>query len=442
MEHDFPASKALWSQYRCGSSLIPEALLEAVVTRYVREPALRARLLGEGRGLLRAAQRAAEERTSGELVVRPQDMDAVAEAFLRLDEARLRQIDAMHKIAASEQRCQQLQNMVSALQDRCVRLEADRDRAREEARAELQDELALALEYRRQADEQLEHARRARDEAYTLRLAAEAQVTQEQIHVGQQIEQLHPAPHGSAQPEARHPWFPPLDQVAQALQMAREQLDEQDRGLDALRQQIENGEPGSTDLPSLGHEAEDFPASEDVHEPGLDNADNAVTSHSAPATKGSDTGTGLVPAGLAQAVTAAGENASTRELARQLRALHARAGVVQWPPQRLAEAAFPGPPGATGPSFTERAVMTWLAGDSLPSDWIYLKRLICALGAGPEEVGAFLVAYARVIHHTEVDSSPALPPSSGHGPERDVRTRPRLSRWIRFLSPPDRDDRP
>lgn len=232
LERDFPASKALWSQYRCGSSLIPEALLEAVLVRYVREPVLRARLLEEGRGLLHAAQRAVEDPPSAP-VVRPRSMDAVAEAFLRLDEARLRQIDAVQKLAVSEQRCQQLQNMVSALQDRCVRLESERDRAREDIRAELQEELALALEYRRQADEHLEHARRARDEAYALRLATEAQVTQEQIRVGQQIEKIQPSESASQSDE---PWFPPLEQVAEVLQIAGQQLDEQDRDLDSLRE--------------------------------------------------------------------------------------------------------------------------------------------------------------------------------------------------------------
>ncbi|CAM5545557.1 hypothetical protein SBADM41S_00056 [Streptomyces badius] len=71
--------------------------------------------------------------------------------------------------------------MVSVLEERCTLLEGERDRAREDAQAELQHELQMSTEYRRQADEKLEHARRAEKRAYELRLAAEKQVTKERI---------------------------------------------------------------------------------------------------------------------------------------------------------------------------------------------------------------------------------------------------------------------
>ncbi|WP_369229332.1 hypothetical protein AB5J56_01860 [Streptomyces sp. R21] len=443
LERDFPASKALWSQYRCGSSLIPAALLREVVARYIPEPVRREQLLEEGLHLLRQAQEAARRPDNAGahttvLEVRARAQDPAAEAFLRLDDARLRQIEAMQKLAVSEQRCQQLEEMVSVLEKRCGTLEAERDRARQDAQAELQQELALSQEYRRQAGAQLERARRSRDEAYVLRLAAEAQVTQEQIRLRQQIEPANDpgAPYLGVSTDAHALPFPSLDQIVDALQITREQLDEQERDLGALRERLNPDTTATAREPGPllhGHPA-DRPDTGHVRLERVDNLNNSATSSNTPGNMPATRVFGRGIGATADDLVPVDEAAATRELARQLRDLHARAGQEQWPAERLVEAVFPEPNEDTGVSFAERAVTSWLAGTSLPTDWIYLKRLVSALGADADEVGSFLVAYARVLHRTGLDGPPAQVP----------RTRRWFTRLVPFMAssrtPPPFDD--
>ncbi|MFK0221235.1 hypothetical protein ACIQWN_23970 [Streptomyces vinaceus] len=185
LESDFPYSKSLWTQFRNGSRLIPRELLDQVVNRYLHEPAMRQRQLDEGHRLFEEALRSAARARTGENgaapAARPRPGDA--QALLRLDDARLRQIEAMRRLHASERRCDQLQDLVSELERRCTLLQHERDRARDEVRAELQRQVQMSAEYRRQADLKLKRARRAREEAYELRLAAEAQVARAQLDV-------------------------------------------------------------------------------------------------------------------------------------------------------------------------------------------------------------------------------------------------------------------
>ncbi|WP_043369122.1 hypothetical protein, partial [Streptomyces griseus] len=100
----------------------------------------------EGLRLLREAEAAARYPDVGQAPPRPASFrpgrnDVVAEAFLRLDDARVHQMEAMRKLAESEKRCEQLQSVVSMLNSQCTQLKLERDRAREDARAELQSEL-------------------------------------------------------------------------------------------------------------------------------------------------------------------------------------------------------------------------------------------------------------------------------------------------------------
>ena len=244
LEGDFPYSKTTWSEFRSGSKLIPQELLDQVVARYIPEPAMRERHLAEGRRLLAQAQEAdrASEKEAVEVpvVARPRRGDPVAEALLRLDDAWQRQIEAMQKLATSERRCAELQNMVVMLGQRCSVLEEERDRAREHARAELEQELQLSVEYRRQADEDLEHARRAQQEAFALRLAVEEQVAREQAAVQRQVDGA-PAAQPQYVPdvgEAPELHLPPLEAIGDVLRAAQKQLEEQDQDLDELRHQI------------------------------------------------------------------------------------------------------------------------------------------------------------------------------------------------------------
>ncbi|MFF9870065.1 hypothetical protein ACF1G0_32565 [Streptomyces sp. NPDC013953] len=246
LEEDFSYSTTSWSEYRSGSRLPPEKLLRAVVELYIREPKMRERQLAEGVRLLEAARRA--EAAADDKGVPPalpvpalprRGNDLVSEALLRLDDARLRQIEALQKLAASERRRLQLEDMVSVLQERCTLLEGERDRARADARAVLERELEMSREYRRQADEKLEHARRAEEKAYRLRLAAEQQVSRQRIALSRsgQTEATGAAESPSAGPQSMG--RPSLDEIFNVLRVAQEQLDAQDDELDDLEVLIE-----------------------------------------------------------------------------------------------------------------------------------------------------------------------------------------------------------
>lgn len=103
---------------------------------------MRAHQLARGTGLLAAAHRAAKNLDRDGMNTMPlpgpraASSDPVSEAYLRLDDARLMQIEAMKQLAASERRRENLENMVSVLEERCTLLEGERDRAREDAQAE------------------------------------------------------------------------------------------------------------------------------------------------------------------------------------------------------------------------------------------------------------------------------------------------------------------
>ncbi|MGW6617277.1 hypothetical protein ACWGA0_27980 [Streptomyces erythrochromogenes] len=247
LEEHFAYSTTSWSEFRSGSRLPSEDLLKAVVERYVTEPEMRDRQKAEGRRLLAAAKEAeaalvdtaAPEPAPPPLPVPvAQGRNEVVKALLRLDDARMRQIEALEKLAASERRRAQLEDMVSVLQERCTVLEVERDRAREDVRAELESELQISREYRRQADEKLEHARRAEEKAYQLRLAAEEQVSRERLAVNSIDDGA-----GDSAPEPSaagpdHLGLPPLEQIRDVLQAAQEQLEAQDDELDDLEELI------------------------------------------------------------------------------------------------------------------------------------------------------------------------------------------------------------
>ncbi|WP_329448742.1 transporter substrate-binding domain-containing protein (plasmid) [Streptomyces sp. NBC_01426] len=241
LEADFPYSKSMWTQFRNGSRLVPRELLGQVVNRYLREPAMRQRQLDLGLRLLDEARQSAAARTPGEAseltraAARPRHLDSFAQAVLRLDDARLRQMEAIRRLTASERRCEQLQDLVSALEQRCTLLEHERDRARDEVRAELQQALEMSVEYRRQANHKLKRARRARIEAYELRLAAETQVTRAQL--GMSRDSAVPDEVGTAlvPPSATAGSLASLEGLAPALHAMDDELDEDDQGRDELR---------------------------------------------------------------------------------------------------------------------------------------------------------------------------------------------------------------
>lgn len=307
LETDFPYAKSSWSGFRDGSRLPSTELVEQVTARYLREPAMRERQLAHGVRLLTAAQLAAKELESRdgdrELPVPPlpgpRRADPMTAALLRLDDARLRQIEAMQKLAASERRREKLEDMVSVLEERCTLLEGERDRAREDAHAELQHELKISIEYRRQADEKLEHARQAEEKAYHLRLAAEKQVTLERMALRRIDQDAAPPPitGSSPLPDLN---LPPLHQIHELLEAAQEQLDAQDEELHDLGEQIDlarrQGAEHEKRPPTQtlrGHVVEGTVAgrSQDVLEQRPENSEKPLTSKNGPR-NGSTTDTG------------------------------------------------------------------------------------------------------------------------------------------------------
>ncbi|MFZ3473275.1 SUKH-4 family immunity protein [Streptomyces sp. 4.24] len=241
LEASLYVGKSSWAAYRSGSTLITEKLLAEVVERYIPDPAMRERQRAEGLRLLAEAEEAGQHlKDTGRqavLVVRERPREPLAVALLRLDDARLLQMEAVRKLADSEKQCALLGSTVKVLQDRCLVLEQERDRALED-RARLQRELDLSLEYRRQAGEQLEHARHARSAAERLALTADEHVMRERMVVERQAAGATPAgdPADARRGAAGEDLgLAPLDQIEAVLRASREQLEEQDEELDDLR---------------------------------------------------------------------------------------------------------------------------------------------------------------------------------------------------------------
>ncbi|MFD9271028.1 hypothetical protein ACFWB1_27130 [Streptomyces goshikiensis] len=369
LEQDFAYSTTSWSEFRSGSRLPPEELLKAVVERYVGEPEMRERQLAEGLRLL-AAAREAEAALGGTNTPAPallpvpvqRGTDTVTQALLRLDDARLLQIDALQKLAASERRREKLEDMVSVLQERCTVLEVERDRAREDVRAELENELQISREYRRQADEKLEHARRAEEKAYQLRLAAEQQVARERLALNHiDVETTDSAPDPSAT-EPEDFGLSPLEQIRDVLQAAQEQLEVQDDELDDLEELI-GLDPAPQDAPLIR------PASRTVPEQsGNFQGPDPVVVPGQPRDNPQDP----PPDGYKSLVQQLAETATTSEaLEAALQELRQRAGgTATWP--------------------------TTAEGRKVPGDWNHLERILTSLDATEWEISAFATAHRKV----------------------------------------------
>ncbi|MFD5891276.1 hypothetical protein ACFWHQ_35660 [Streptomyces sp. NPDC060334] len=420
LEEEFPYGKSSWSGFRDGTRLPPRGLVEQVAARYLPEPVMRGRQLEEGLRLLAAAQQAAKTPAGvADLPMPapgPRRADTVHAALLRLDDARLRQIEAMQKLAASERRREQLEDMVSALQERCTLLESERDRAREDVQVELQHELQLSLEYRRQADEKLEHARRAEEKAYSLRLATEQQVAIERMA----LRHIDPVAFGNGAPPsepslslAEELNLPPLEQIQQLLEAAQEQLDAQDEELDELGEQIglDAGDQRSDERVTLTRIVpgqvlgRDSDASDrNAAEHRLDNTGKLLTSKDvsakaaisyieseSPLPQAGPPRDGL-PTESAELLTGLDTVRTPTALSGALSQLLNRAGRQSL--TSLTQAAFPG---RLKDDLVYMTVMRWIDGDVLPSSWQHLESLVRVMGASDDEVQAFQQAYARIL---------------------------------------------
>ncbi|MEV6735213.1 MULTISPECIES: hypothetical protein [unclassified Streptomyces] len=386
LEGDFAYSTTSWSEFRSGSRLPPEELLEAVAKRYVGEPRMRERQLAEGLRLLAAAREAEAALGAGANTPAPallpvpvqRGTDVVTQALLRLDEARLRQIEALEKLAASERRRAQLEDMVSVLQERCTVLEVERDRAREDVRAELESELQISREYRRQADEKLEHARRAEEKAYQLRLAAEQQVARERTalnHIDEETTDSAPNP-SATKPEDLG--LPALEQIRDVLQAAQEQLEVQDDELDDLEELI-GLDPAPQDAPLRQPASRTAPEQSGnsqgpdpvvVPEQPRDNPQDPPT-RQRPVPDPPDMPS-APPEGYKTLVQQLAETATTPEdLEAALQELRQRAGGTEtWP--------------------------TTAEGRKVPGDWNHLERILTSLDATEGEISAFATAHRKI----------------------------------------------
>ncbi len=445
LETDFRYGKSSWSEFRDGSRLPPVGLVEQVASRYVRESTRRARCLADGLRLLEAAQEAAralDGERQHDLSVRSsvpgRAEDPALAAYLRLDDARVQQIEAMERLAVSERQRRELEDTVSFLQERCTLLESERDRAREHIHAELQQELQMSLEYKRQADEKLEQARRAEEKAYVLRLAAEKQVTVERLALREIYQQ--DLVQGSASQTSMGASIidelklPPLNQIHAFLEAKQQQLDAQDHDLAHLDGRIGRS-TGQADLSTAptplvrGHVVHDahHESMPDVRNPEQDITGKRSTSHNdgwtaegvrsdgrhTPANRGSEE---LVP-GLEAVTTPAALSTALS----QLRQRAGRQSIMN-----LTKDAFPG---SLRDDLLLMTVMRWIDGNVLPDTWPHLESLVRVMGATDREVAAFHQAYTRIVDNfpTGSETSPdlsELPPSTG----RLARTLDRLRR--------------
>ncbi|MDV9169833.1 hypothetical protein R6V09_06740 [Streptomyces sp. W16] len=419
LEEAFPYGKSSWSGFRDGSRLPPVDLVAQVAARFLREPAMRTRQLEHGLGLLAAAEQAAKAlQQQQEVVVHPgaalsavlatqRRLDPVALALLRLDDARLRQIEAMQRFAASERRREELEAMVSVLEQRITILESERDQAREDTRAELQRELRMSLEYRNQADEKLKHARRAEEQARRLRLEAEKQVARERVELLRVDRDTatdtvpQPVVEGSVAEDLQ---LPPLDRIRELLEVAQEQLDAQDDELDDLGEQLGAQTPYADDDSAAtrivwGQAVDAADPAGDGPKDSLDNPGKPLTgtdgthavkeitagAHPASAPGGLRAPSGELMLGLSTVST-------PDALALKLTQLLRRAGV-----QSIRQLTVALPADMKDDVFRV-AVSRWIDGEDLPDTWPHLEALVRLMDATDDEIAAFRQAYDRIVN--------------------------------------------
>ncbi|MFE0771650.1 hypothetical protein [Streptomyces sp. NPDC058861] len=414
LEGMFPHSRTVWTGLRNGTRLPDAELVDDLVEKLIAEPRLRDSLREEGHTLRRAAEEAEEDLKAGRpLAARaPEKRPGTAAVLLRLDDARLQQLEAMRRLAASEKRCVQLEGMVSVLQDQCVQLRAERDRARREARAEveqLQRALERSQELHRQADAQLAHARRAAGHAYELRVVAEEKASEAKAAARLALDDEPDTTGTLLPPEALEPVLPPLDRMADALDRAAAELVEQDQELDELREDLGlHHRPADASAPTVipgavvagptaasGAEQGTSSAAADRHP-----ADDPLTAAAAPVTVVPDNRTDHednVPTrafsthSAGSFVLPLAQVRTPEDLSQQLWNLRTRAGRDVWTWDRMADTAL------DEVEIAERRgrLHEWFFGRKLPAPRTGFLTLVAVLGADKDEQKAFLAAHRR-----------------------------------------------
>ncbi|MFI7388030.1 hypothetical protein [Streptomyces sp. NPDC049813] len=440
LESDLPYGRSSWSGFRDGSRLPEASLVKRVTDRYLHEPVMRQRQAERGLALLRAAEQAAKALQDQEenpslrgdlsgLLSAQRKLDPVTAALLRLDDARLRQIEAMQALSASERRREELEAMISVLEQRITVLEGERERAREDVRAELQRELQMSREYRRQAGESLSQAQQAVERARWLRLAAEKQVAQQRNELRHVASPQLEGPTPSSVPGetvADELQLPPLHRIQEFLDANREQMDSLHDELDELGEEL--GEPDTrphdqAPAPRIvqGAVLNAGDPADVVHDQALDKPRKPRTSPlaaPAPQPDGSPSAPAAPLAPTARhapstALLAGLHTADTPEaLAKALGQLLRRSAAHAAQPSADELAAElddpPGPhtmrqlanelPAEVRDDVLRATVGRWVDGDTLPDAWPHLEALIKVMGVTNDEAVAFRDAYERIVH--------------------------------------------
>lgn len=317
----------------------------------------------------------------------------------------------MQRFAASERRREELEALVSVLEQRITILESERDQAREDTRAELQRELRMSLEYRNQADEKLKHARHAEERARRLRLAAEKQVARERVELLRVDRDtaadtvLAPPPEGSVAEDLQ---LPPLDRIRELLEVAQEQLDVQDDELDDLGEQLGAQIPPHADDDAAatrivwGQAVDAADLAEDGPKGPLDNPGKLLTgtdgphvlkeiAAGVPSAAHSASAAGSLHALSGELMLGLSTVSTPDALALKLSQLLRRAGV-----QSIRQLTVALPADMKDDVF-RAAVSRWIDGEDLPDTWPHLEALVRLMEATDDEIAAFRQAYDRIV---------------------------------------------
>ncbi|MGK5450466.1 hypothetical protein [Streptomyces radiopugnans] len=249
LENRFPYGRTQWSAFLKGRKLLPSWLLQDLVTALVPDPRLRQQHLRRGQALLQAAEKAVQARQPLDEAV--SSSASSQELQLRLDEARKGQLQAQETLLATTQIIQMLLSMVASLRERCALLETERDRAQAQLRtstvSEIRQELAASQQRLTQTEERLATARRERQEAEELRIAAQQQAEayrRAQQTSQQAQEQETPQEGDSASSDGGEPasftvtGLPDLQIYDDLLQVTDQQLETHHSQLSGLREQL------------------------------------------------------------------------------------------------------------------------------------------------------------------------------------------------------------
>ncbi|MET8168163.1 PQQ-binding-like beta-propeller repeat protein [Streptomyces sp. NPDC005329] len=281
--------RATWGEFRSGRKPIPLPLLRKVVICLITEPSRQARELERGRELFRAAASAAAVKDRA--VASGGAGLSVRELQIRLDDARRGHIEVQHALLDNQNTIRVLEATITSLEERCTRLEAERDQAVERARSvsAVEQDLAAFTETLAQAETRLKLAFSDRTSAEVLLadVRRQAENYRSALHL---LDQGTPADTGQHDTDSDEPsgdgprttadhQQPQQWEYAVLLETVDNRRTARHKQLAGVRRRMRIQAPESPDGESANViEGEAWV----VHTPGLDNPDNAPTSYKPP----------------------------------------------------------------------------------------------------------------------------------------------------------------